>query len=112
MIRLRIPQLAKEKGIKHAHKAMVKGGISSAVAHDYLREGKERIVINHIEILCLVFRCTPNDLIECVPDKPAVADLTQPIYSLGPREDFDVEKELKKLTPEEIKRLFEEKKEK
>jgi len=103
MIRLRIKQLAKEKGIKELHSALTRAGISSDVAHEYMKGSKERLVMAHIEMMCLVFRCMPNDLFEVLPDKPAIADLTQPVYALKPREDFDAMEILKSLTPDEIK---------
>ena len=111
MIRLRIKQLAKEKGIKELNTALSKAGISSDVATEYIKGNKDRLVTDHIEMMCLVFRCMPNDLFEVVPDKPATADLTQPVYTLSPREDFDVKEILKNLTPDEIKERLGKKKE-
>lgn len=108
MIRLRIPQLAAEKGIKHVHAALTEAGISNGVATEYTKKHKDRIEMSHIEKLCLVFRCMPNDLFEIVPDKPDIADMTQPVYTLGPRQDFDLLAKAQNLTPDEIKQLFEE----
>src|SRR5690242_3198099 len=112
MVRLRLKQLAKEKGIKHLFTALTKAGISDAVATEYMKGNKDRLVMEHIEILCLIFRCMPNDLFEVVPDKPGIADFTQPVYTLKHREDFDLLKTTEHLTPDEIKQALEDLKKK
>jgi putative transcriptional regulator len=107
MIRLRIPELAKERGMKTFQAELAKAGITPKVLQKYLHGPVTTIVQKDIEILCLFFRCMPNDLFEVVPDHPATADLKQPIYELKPRGTFDALKEMKNMTPEEIKKMFE-----
>ncbi|MES2621660.1 MAG: helix-turn-helix transcriptional regulator [Bacteroidota bacterium] len=109
MIRLRIPQLAQEKGIKHVFTALTKGGLTAALAHDYMQDKKERLVMEDIELMCLVFRCLPNDLFEVVPDKPGTADLTQPIYiKLAPRTPFNLLEATKHMSPDEVREMLQE----
>lgn len=106
MVRLRLRELAAEKGIKNLYTALIKGGISHDVAIKYMKGDKDRMVVNHIEKLCLTFRCMPNDLFIVTPDKPELADLTQPVYKLAPREDFNIAEKLKHMTPDEVKARF------
>ncbi len=107
MIKLRLPELAKEKGIEHPSNELVKRGITSKQAHNYLHNKHEWIVQDHLEIMCLVFRCSINSLFEVTPDNPATADLTQPVYTEHkPKPKFDLLKEAAKLTDEELRKLF------
>jgi DNA-binding Xre family transcriptional regulator len=109
MIRLRIDQLAREKGMKNPFTALVKAGITRNAATEYMKGDKKMLVHEDIEIMCLVFRCLPNDLFEVVPDKPGTADLTQPIYKeLAPRSSFNLLEVTKNMTPEEVRKMVEE----
>ncbi len=105
MIRLRLPELAKAKGINHAFTALVKAGIARNIVTKYLKGTKTRIEQEHIPIMCAVFRCTPNDLWEITPDDPNNYDRTQPMYRLGPRQGIDILKTLDGLSPDTIVRL-------
>lgn len=91
---------------------MVKLGIRHDDAHKYMSGKKQWIVIEHIEKLCLFLRCQPNDLFEWEPDDKLQDDPNQPLQKLKPKTPFKVEDELEKLTPDEIRELFEKKKKK
>lgn len=107
MVRLRIKELMEERGIKHPFTALCKLGITHAIAQKYISGEKRWIILAHVEKLCLFLRCTPNDLFEWVPDGQTVADKEHPLHRVKPRKPFKVEDELKKLTPDEIRKLFE-----
>lgn len=103
MLQLRVKKLMKEKGIKAPLTAMMKAGISQGVAQKYLSNKKIWILYEHIEMLCLLLRCEPNDLFEFVPDGKTVVDEAQPLNKLKPKPDFDVNAVLQRMTPDEIR---------
>ena len=103
MVQLRVKKLMKEKGIKTPLTAMMKAGISQGLAQKYLSGKKLWILFDHIEKLCLLLRCEPNDLFEFVPDGKNVVDEAQPLNKLKPKEDFDVSAVLQRMTPDEIR---------
>jgi putative transcriptional regulator len=104
MMRIRIKEMIKEKGIKFPYSAMVKAGISRGVANKYMKGKKQYILVDHVEKLCLLFRCLPNDLYEWVPDNTLQDDATQPLQALKPKPKFDPYEAMKKMTPEEIRK--------
>ena len=106
-MRIRIKEMIKEKGIKFPFTALVKAGISRGVALKYLKSNKQFILVNHVEKLCLLFRCMPNDLYEWVPDNTLQDDATQPLAALKPKLRFDPFEAMKKMTPEEIRKRLE-----
>ena len=108
MIRFRIKELMEERGIKKPKiKPLVQRGISFNIAHKYLNGKKQDIGRRHMEILCSFLRCTPSDLFEWVPDGNEPLDEQHPLHQIKPRKPFKLDDELKKLTPEEIRKKFE-----
>ena len=71
----------------------------------YIKGTKEEMPRTHTEIFCRLLRCTPNDLYDWIPDtgRPPLDD-KHPLHAIKPREKFNLEEELKKLTPDEIKK--------
>ena len=106
MIRLRIKQLMKERGILHPHKELMAAGISDRVAGKYLKGEKRWILHTHVEILCRLLRCVPNDLYEWVPDQPADDYPENTLQIIKQRETLDTQKLLKDMTLEDIRKRF------
>jgi DNA-binding Xre family transcriptional regulator len=104
MIKLRVKQLLEMKGEKFPRKAMVRLGISEKVATKYLKSAKEEIGLQHMEWMCLFFRCEPSELFEWVPDRPGENDPTQPLQKLKPKKRLNTTELLKKMTPDEIRK--------
>jgi len=104
MVKLRIKKLMKEKGIKSPLKALIQAGVSQGVAQKYLTDKKIWILFDHIEAMCLLLRCEPNDLFEFIPDGKRVIDDAQPLNALKPKPHFDVHELLLKMTPDEIRK--------
>lgn len=68
MIVLNIYSLCRLRGIIHPFKALTHAGISHRVAQQYLSGKKKTIVIAHIEILCVLLNCRPDNLFTWQPD--------------------------------------------
>jgi hypothetical protein len=105
---LRITELMDEIGMKKPrYKPFIQRGISYYVVEKYLLDRKKDMGLAHLEIFCLHLRCTPNDVFNWTPDPNHPVDKDHPLHQLSGRKKFNVQEELKKLTPEQIKKVFE-----
>ena len=106
MIALSIKDLFRLRGIRQPVKAMRKAGISHYVAHAYLKGKKQRMVVEHLEILCKLLRCTPNELFSWEPDNQAEDFPENPLQAIRKKERMDLNEVLKGMSVEEIERRF------
>ncbi len=104
MIVLNIHQLCKLRGIKHPHAALTKAGISNTVASDYLKPKKHQIVVQDIEVLCKLLRCTPNDLFKWVPDEASDDYPENTLQQIRQKPTLNLEEKLKNMSVEEIEK--------
>lgn len=82
MLKYNLAYIFKQKGISAPVGYLMKAGISKASA-SRLASGKfANIPLATLEKLCLLFKCTPNDLLEWNPPKDKTPDNTQPILGL------------------------------
>jgi DNA-binding Xre family transcriptional regulator len=110
MIVLQIKELCELRGIKAPLAALMKAGISQQVAQNYLRGKKKHLLLKHIEILCTLLRCIPNDLVAWTPDDKAEDYPANPLQTVRRRSLPDLQKVIGGLSLEEVKkRLSEEK---
>lgn len=106
MIYLNIKELCHARGIKNPLTTLKKAGISQYVAHEYLKGEKHRFVTKHVEILCKLLRCTPNDLFVWIPDEPADDYPENPLQGIRKKPRLNLNEKLKTMTVEEIERVF------
>jgi DNA-binding Xre family transcriptional regulator len=64
----------RRRGIDKPHRALVKAGISAATATKILNTHSVRLTIDHLETLCRLLNCTPNELFIWRPDKNEAAN--------------------------------------
>ncbi|RYD51349.1 MAG: XRE family transcriptional regulator [Sphingobacteriales bacterium] len=106
MLTIHIKELCALRGIRYPYSWLVKNGIP-VVAARTLSSGKYRhIPLEHLEKLCLIPRCTPNDLLVWQPD--AGQDQTaQPLTALIRTETpaQDLIQALSTMSIEELKAL-------
>lgn len=67
-------KMFERRGIDKPHAALVKAGISPATATKLLGFYNVRLTIDHLERICRLLNCTPNDLFEWKPDKNEAAN--------------------------------------
>lgn len=106
MIVLNIKALCKARGIKNAHAALCKAGISPHVATAYLKGKKPQFVTAHIELLCRLLRCTPNDLFKWQPDTAADDYPENPLQAIRHKPLLNLEQKLKNMSIKEIEEKF------
>ena len=110
MLRLRIKELMKEKGVKAPNKKMMQMGMGDKVAHKYMHDKKTQIAKKDMEALCLFLRCTPNDLFEWIPDDGVQDDPNQPLQKLKPKPPIVLEEIIKNMTQDELREFLEKQK--
>lgn len=103
MITLQIKQLCTLRGIKSPLSVITKAGISQQVAYKYLTGEKKNLTMQHIEILCKLFRCTPNDLFAWVPKDKTDDYPENPLQKIRLQQLPDLHQIMNNLTLEEVK---------
>ena len=63
-------------------------------------------ILVDLESLCIFLGCGSNDLYEWVPDKKLQDDPNQPLQKIKPKVPLNIDEELKKRTPDELRKLF------
>jgi DNA-binding Xre family transcriptional regulator len=68
--------------IDKPHLALVKNGFAKSSATNLLNYVSRRLTIEHVEKLCLLLNCTPNDLFEWRSGKNETLDERHPLNAL------------------------------
>ena len=107
MLTLQIKQLCTLRGIKAPLAAITKAGISQQVAYKYLKGAKRNLSLKHIEMLCALLRCTPNDLFAWTPDDKNQDYPENPLQKIRQQQMPDLQKVIGGLSLEEVRRRLE-----
>jgi len=107
MIKMHIASLCEQRGIRNPASTLIKAGISQGIVTKYLKGKVKRLPLDHIEKLCLLFRCAPNDLFTWTPDKKTDDYPENPLQLIRQQTGFDLTAKIKSMTLEEIKKKFE-----
>jgi len=70
------------RGIRHPVAYLMKHGFGRSTASNLLTFKTPSVRFDHLEKLCLLLKCTPNDLFEWKPGKDAADDTSHPLNSL------------------------------
>ena len=68
MININLNRIFKARGIEQPYRFLVQNGFVSFTAHKYKNGKVEQMRLDHIERLCILLNCTPNDVFEWVPN--------------------------------------------
>ncbi len=103
MIEFNIRALFKLRGINEPLVAMRKLGIGQNIASKFLTGKKDYILKDHIEKLCRLLRCTPNDLFVWTPDNDAEDFAENPLQKIRKTDLPELDKYISNLSVEELK---------
>jgi hypothetical protein len=70
------------RGIQNDLTFLIKNGFGRGTANNILNFNNRSVKTEHIEKLCIMLRCTPNDLYEWKPDSKNVVPDDHPINTL------------------------------
>lgn len=103
MLRYNFSRIFKIKGIERPYSFLINHGFSDRLASRLHRNEIRRIDLNTVERLCLLFQCTPDDLMEWVPDQPVKENADHPLHKLKRIDPVvDIVKTLNKVPVEKL----------
>jgi DNA-binding Xre family transcriptional regulator len=99
MLLLNLKRIFKARGIDQPYKFLVKSGFVPFTAHKYKNSKVEQIRLDHIEQLCILLNCTPNDIFEWMPNDLLDDRDDHPLQVIRRREKkIEIAKMLSKLS--------------
>ena len=104
MLFINLHPIFKARGIEKPYTFLVKAGISPSSANKLLKYNTFVFRLDHIELLCRVLICEPNDLLIWKPDPAHNLDKNHPLYKLiGQETTEDLQETLSKMSYKELK---------
>ena len=98
-------EVLKARGVMKPFAYLVKTGISPFTATQMITGKLKMIKLEHMELLCRILYCTPNDLLVWVPGDASLPD-THPLTKLKRTEALNqVSEAIKTLPLDELKKL-------
>ena len=99
MLYLNISRIMSLRAIPNAQKYLIANGFSYNIAFRIMHEVDSQMKFQHMEKLCLILHCTPNDLLSWQPTPSA--DKNEPLFALV----HDTQNVLNKLKNAPIEKL-------
>lgn len=82
MLKFNFTRIFKARGIDKPFTFLVNSGYSDNFATRIVNNRVKRLDLAHIEKLCTLFQCTPNDTLEWIPDSKDIGNDKHPLISL------------------------------
>lgn len=82
MLRLNVMPVFKARGIDNPYYFLIKQGLSPYTVNNILYKGVLSLNLSHVELLCKVLVCEPNDLLVWTPDKNQFIPDNHPLQKL------------------------------
>jgi len=103
MLTYNFDRVFKARGIDKPFAHLQKAGFSDSLASRLKKNKIARLNLSSIERLCLLLRCTPNDLMEWVPDKSSNVAADHPMHKIIKSEKIvDITKTLNSVPLERL----------
>ncbi len=106
MLYLNIKRIAALRNIPNLFTYLTQHGFSPNIAHRILKHTDSHIKLQYLERLCLLFHCTPNDLLQWQPGNGNHTD-KEPLGALVHDNTSDILNYLQRAPIEELVRLRE-----
>lgn len=106
MLVFNLRAIMKTRQIERPYTFLVKAGISPHSANDLLNGHIRTFRLDHIEKICELLYCEPNDLLDYKPNSTQKLADDHPLNKLIPKnEEFDWQQTLKTLPLEQLKEV-------
>ena len=107
MLTLNLYPIFKARGIERPYTFLVKAGFTPHSANVLLNSKTKTFRLDHIEKLCVILKCEPNDLLVWYPDKNEIIADDHPLAKLkhGESPTIDLKKTLLNMPYRELKTL-------
>lgn len=104
MLLINLHPIFKARGIEKPYTFLVKAGIAPHTVSRILNNKTRVFRLDHIELLCRVLICEPNDLLIWKPEKAHNLDSKHPLYNLiGEETTENLHETLSKMSYKELK---------
>jgi DNA-binding Xre family transcriptional regulator len=106
MLYFSINSLFRMRGIENAHGSMVKAGISPHSASSLLNSEIRSMRLDHLEKICILLNCTPNDLLVWKAGAHSVLPENHALKALQPKpETYNLYQTLRDLPINELRTI-------
>jgi len=106
MLALNLKRIFKARNIEQPYKYLVQNGFVPFTAHKYKNGKVEQIRLDHIEQLCILLKCTPNDIFEWMPNDLLDDHPGHPLQHIRRREKkIEINKILAEVSLEKLEEI-------
>jgi DNA-binding Xre family transcriptional regulator len=107
MLTLHLTPIFRARGIERPYTFLVKAGFTPHSANTLLNSKSKTFRLDHIEKLCIILKCEPNDLLSWYPNNNTIIPDDHPIVKLkhGESPAIDLKKTLLNMPYSELKLL-------
>ena len=106
MLIYNLTPIFKARGIHNPHAYLVKNGFSSHSAHNIASHQTRIFRLEHIEKLCKILICEPNDLLSWLPEKNEIIAESHPLHKLKvEKSEASIHEELSSMSYKELKEI-------
>lgn len=105
MIIYNLGRLYRARGIGNPSSFLRKHGFSNGTAGKLSKDRVKGVHVSIMEKLCEILVCTPNELMEWIPDKDSNIPSGHPLHSIRKRNDVNMTNILKSVPIEAIERM-------
>jgi DNA-binding Xre family transcriptional regulator len=106
MLTLNLSRIFKARGIEQPYKFLVKSGFVPFTAHKYKNGKVEHMRLDHMEQLCILLNCTPNDIFEWAPNDLLDDRMDHPLQAIRRREKkLEITKLLSKMSLSKLEEI-------
>lgn len=106
MLQLNLKRIFKARAIEQPYKYLVQNGFVPFTAHKYKNGKVEHMRLDHIERLCILLNCTPNELFEWSPNDLLDDRADHPLQKIRTREKkIEINKILSKMSLEKLEEI-------
>jgi len=82
MIRYNFTRIFRARGVSKPYSYLLKSGFSDKLATKIKNNAIRRLDLGTLERLCLLLSCTPNDLLEWIPENDVVVNEDHPLNEI------------------------------
>ena len=107
MLTFHLHPLFSARGIEKPFSFLVRNGFTPHSAHNIINNKSHTLRLDHVELLCELLFCEPNDLLLWTPSKNTVVHENNPLNKLRStsKSNVDVKSVLNSLPYHELKEL-------
>ncbi|MBL0310058.1 MAG: helix-turn-helix transcriptional regulator [Bacteroidetes bacterium] len=112
MFVLKIRELLAARDLSHPHPALTTIGIPHSSATRLLNKKVKQVNMKHLELICIHYHCTPNDIFYWEPDSKAWDIPNHPLQKLRTKKFPNLIAEIRQMPLEDleaIQKIIEEK---